>query len=135
MPELTFRNVDASPDDPVAEWPLEAIQTALERGSLKHWRRLAAEIRAAPWGSIARKVEEVLAYSRPYGVDKLMERVISDTRESVKRDEREAVAAEVAELVEASGLSRAEFAADIGTCLLYTSPSPRDRTRSRMPSS
>ena len=24
---------------------------------------------------------------------------------------------------------------DPGTCLLYTSPSPRDRTRSRMPSS
>ena len=24
---------------------------------------------------------------------------------------------------------------DIGICLLYTSPSPRDRTRSRMPSS
>ena len=24
---------------------------------------------------------------------------------------------------------------DSGTCLLYTSPSPRDRTRSRMPSS
>ena len=24
---------------------------------------------------------------------------------------------------------------DINTCLLYTSPSPRDRTRSRMPSS
>ena len=24
---------------------------------------------------------------------------------------------------------------DIGDCLLYTSPSPRDRTRSRMPSS
>ena len=25
--------------------------------------------------------------------------------------------------------------AHLGTCLLYTSPSPRDRTRSRMPSS
>ena len=25
--------------------------------------------------------------------------------------------------------------ADLGACLLYTSPSPRDRTRSRMPSS
>ena len=24
---------------------------------------------------------------------------------------------------------------ELGTCLLYTSPSPRDRTRSRMPSS
>ena len=30
----------------------------------------------------------------------------------------------------------AELARDeLGTCLLYTSPSPRDRTRSRMPSS
>ena len=27
------------------------------------------------------------------------------------------------------------IAGDIGPCLLYTSPSPRDRTRSRMPSS
>ena len=27
------------------------------------------------------------------------------------------------------------FYIDIGACLLYTSPSPRDRTRSRMPSS
>ena len=27
------------------------------------------------------------------------------------------------------------IAAQAGTCLLYTSPSPRDRTRSRMPSS
>ena len=26
-------------------------------------------------------------------------------------------------------------AIDVKTCLLYTSPSPRDRTRSRMPSS
>ena len=29
----------------------------------------------------------------------------------------------------------APILADILTCLLYTSPSPRDRTRSRMPSS
>ena len=27
------------------------------------------------------------------------------------------------------------FKMDLGPCLLYTSPSPRDRTRSRMPSS
>ena len=29
----------------------------------------------------------------------------------------------------------ADYVAMIRTCLLYTSPSPRDRTRSRMPSS
>ena len=31
--------------------------------------------------------------------------------------------------------SVSEFSGSIFTCLLYTSPSPRDRTRSRMPSS
>ncbi len=33
MTTLTFRNVGASPDDPVAQWPQEAIQAALERGT------------------------------------------------------------------------------------------------------
>ena len=32
-------------------------------------------------------------------------------------------------------VSRIEEGLVIGACLLYTSPSPRDRTRSRMPSS
>ena len=35
----------------------------------------------------------------------------------------------------ASNLSSSEFAILGSYCLLYTSPSPRDRTRSRMPSS
>ena len=30
---------------------------------------------------------------------------------------------------------KVNYVSQIGTCLLYTSPSPRDRTRSRMPSS
>ena len=34
-----------------------------------------------------------------------------------------------------AGLLASEMAAEVGACLLYTSPSPRDRTRSRMPSS
>jgi DNA-binding transcriptional regulator YiaG len=115
MTALAFRNVDASPDDPVSEWPQEAIQTALERGGLSHWRRLAEAIRADPWGRVARAVEEVLTYSRPYGVAPLMERVVARAREAAEASEREAVAAEVAELIEASGLTRAEFASRIGT--------------------
>ena len=43
---LAFRNVDASPDDPVEDWPTEAVQAALERGGLSHWRRLVATIRS-----------------------------------------------------------------------------------------
>ena len=34
-----------------------------------------------------------------------------------------------------SEFSKKDIIAQYGTCLLYTSPSPRDRTRSRMPSS
>jgi DNA-binding transcriptional regulator YiaG len=112
---LAFRNVEVSPADPVAEWPLEAIQTALERGSLTHWRRLAAAIRAEPWGTVARRVEEVLSYSRPYGVDLALERTISRSRDIAEAAEREAVAVEIGRLVRDSGLSRTEFASRIGT--------------------
>lgn len=115
MSSLTFRNVDVSPEEPVSAWPLEAIQTALERGSLAHWRRLASEIGDRPWGPVARDVEAVLTYSRPYGVAPLMERVIATARQDAETAEREAVAKEVAQLIRDSGLSRAEFASRIGT--------------------
>ena len=39
-----------------------------------------------------------------------------------------------AAMVEEMGADRCLFA-EVNVCLLYTSPSPRDRTRSRMPSS
>jgi DNA-binding transcriptional regulator YiaG len=94
---------------------LEAIQTALERGNLPHWRRLAAVIKEEPWGPLARSVEEVLTYSRPYGIAEAMERVIAQARDAEERAERDAVASEVAALAKASGLTRAEFASRIGT--------------------
>jgi len=112
---LAFRNVDSSPTDPVSQWPQEAIQTALERGGLTDWRRLAAAILAEPWGPLARRVEEVLTYSRPYGVSEAFEQAISNSREAVEAAEREAVAAEIGELVAQSGLSRGEFASRVGT--------------------
>ena len=115
MSMLAFRNVDVSPRDPVSTWPQEAIQTALERGGLADWRRLGEAIRAEPWGTVARRVEEVLSYSRPYGVAEAFERLIVGAREAAEASEREAVAAEIDRLVRMSGLSRAEFASLIGT--------------------
>ena len=115
MSALAFRNLDVTPEDPVSAWPLEAIQTTLERGGLTSWRRLAAEVRAEPWGPIAREIEEVLTYSRPYGIATAFERTISRARAAAEASERQAVAAEVAELVRESGLSRAEIASRLGT--------------------
>ena len=65
---LRFRNIDASPDDPVETWPQEGIEAALERGSLSDWRRIHRAVEHAPWGPVARSLEQVLTYCRPYGV-------------------------------------------------------------------
>lgn len=115
MSTLAFRNVDASPGEPVSNWPAEAIQTALERGGLSDWQRLAAAIRDRPWGPVARCLEEVLGYSRPFGVADAMETVISRAREDAEEEDRRAVASEVNRLITQSGLSRTEFASQIGT--------------------
>lgn len=112
---LTFRNLTITPDAPVAEWPTEAVQTALERGNLRDWRRIAAELRRDPWGPTARRVEEVLSHDRPYGTAELMEGLLERARRRAEADEREAVAADVRRAVARTGLSKAEFAARIGT--------------------
>src|SRR5215467_10955563 len=107
---LAFRNLTITPDAPVPQWPTEAVQTALERGDLSDWHRIAAEIRADPWGRTARQVEEVLSHSRPYGIADAMETVLSRARERAQASERATVAAEIQQAVERSGLGRAEFA-------------------------
>lgn len=112
---LAFRNLTISPDAPVSAWPTEAVQTALERGDLADWHRIVAVIRDDPWGPTARQVEEVLQYSRPYGVAEAMELVVSRARARAEASERATVAAEIREAVRRSGLSRAEFASRIGT--------------------
>lgn len=112
---VAFRNLRIGPDHPVAEWPTEAVQAALERGDLREWRRLAVEIGADPWGRSARQVEEVLGHSRPYGVADLFERAIAAARGRAEQEERAAVAAELKELVASAAVTQAEFASRIGT--------------------
>jgi transcriptional regulator with XRE-family HTH domain len=112
---LAFRNIDISPEDPVELWPTEAVLTALERGSLGHWRRLATAIIEDPWGPVARRVEEALEISQPYGIGVLMADILAAARKTAERAERAVVAAEVTRLLTDSGLARAEFASAIGT--------------------
>lgn len=112
---LSFRNLDVSPSDPVAQWPTEAVQAALERGDLGDWQRLTAVIREAPWGTTARQVEEVLTHSRPYGVAEAMEQVLTRARARRVAQERDEVAAEVRQAIARSGMRRAQLAACLGT--------------------
>ena len=112
---LKFRNVEASPDDPVETWPFEGILAAVERGTLPDWRRLAKAVSADPWGPVAQQVIEVLSLSRPYRTAELLEGVVARARQEASESERHEVAAEIRSLVDGSGLSRQEFAERIGT--------------------
>ena len=115
MSPLAFRNVDSSPGEPVERWPTEALESALDRGSLEQWARIAQAIGRQPWGRVARTVESVLLFSRPYGVDLLMERAIATARAEADAADKAEVAAEVRDTLKAAGLSRAEAANLLGT--------------------
>ena len=110
-----FRNVGADPDDPVETWPIEAMQTVLDRGSLHDWRRVVAAVRRDPWGPVSRTVEYVLSYDRPYGASLLLERAIAHERKRAEADEKRQVAGHLSSAVAASGLTKAEFAQRLGT--------------------
>lgn len=112
---VKFRNLDTSPEQPVVEWPGEAVQTAIERGSLQEWRRLVKAVQLDPWGRITRQIEQALAVSRPYGIAPALERVLETARRERIERERRTVAGRVQALITASGLDRAEFAERIGT--------------------
>ena len=112
---LKFRNITASPDDPVGTWPFEGILAAVERGTLPDWRRLATVIQADPWGPVAQQVLEAIRLSRPYGTAELLEGVIGRARKLAADSEREDVASEVRNLVGRSGLSKQDFAERVGT--------------------
>ena len=115
MSALKFRNMDASPDEPVQTWPFEGILAAVERGTLPDWRRVTAAIRADPWGPVAQQVIEAVHLSRPYGTTELFETVIDSARKEAADAERAEVAAEVRRLVANSGLSARDFALRLGT--------------------
>jgi DNA-binding transcriptional regulator YiaG len=115
MSALKFRNITASVDDPVETWPFEGILAAVERGTLPDWRRLAAAIRADPWGPVAQQVLDAVGLARPYGTTELLTTVTERARQEASGAEREQVADEIRDLVARSGLSQQDFALRLGT--------------------
>ena len=112
---LKFRNVDADPAAPVETWPIEGLRAALERGSLTDYRRVAAAIRRDPWGDVARRVEQVLSFTAPYGSAVLLRRAIGRARAQHDADARAEVAALLRRAVSDSSLTQAAFARRLGT--------------------
>ncbi|WP_166982978.1 helix-turn-helix domain-containing protein [Paramicrobacterium fandaimingii] len=45
---LSFRNIDATPDDPVEKWGFEGMLAAIDRGYARDWRKLVDAVVANP---------------------------------------------------------------------------------------
>lgn len=57
---LRFRNIDADPSDPVETWPQEGMLTAVERGTLPEWRRIAEVLLRDPYGEVAAALKQAI---------------------------------------------------------------------------
>jgi DNA-binding transcriptional regulator YiaG len=115
MRTLRFRNINAIPGDPVEQWGVEGILTAIDRGSLLHWRRIGAAVRADPWGPTAADLEQALDLAEDVGVAATLRRTLVRARHDADISAREEVRRRLQKLVEDSGLSAAQFARRLGT--------------------
>ncbi len=110
-----FRNVSVDLAEPVEQWPDEAIETVLDRGSLSDWRRLSRAIRDDPWGPVARTVEAIAEWDEHYGVDRLMRRVIDRARSDIDAQGRARYAERIRRARASTGLSQRHLARLAGT--------------------
>ena len=112
---VQFRNLDFDSNAPVDQWPAEAIETVMDRGSLSDWRALAQAIRQHPWGPAARTAETVAGWDEHYGVDALMAGVIRHAREDIALAGRAEYAARIRSWRTQTGMTLRQFARAAGT--------------------
>jgi len=112
---VRFRNLDFNRAAPMDEWPAEAIETVIDRGSLSDWRQLAEAIRRNPWGPAARTAETVVAWGEHYGIDALTSDVIRRAREDLALRGRAEYAAQIRSWRAQTGMTLRQFALAAGT--------------------
>lgn len=112
---LTFRNIDASPDDPVEEWGVEGILAAIDRGNVGDWRRIVAAVQKEPWGAVAEQVATAARLAEDVGAASALSGAVDHIRRRRETDERAQVAETLRTHLASSGLSQAQFAQRLGT--------------------
>src|SRR5579875_2951269 len=125
---IEARNVRIAPGAPIEEWPAEAIEQVIDRGSLSDWRDLAHAIRRDPWGRLARLVETIIGWEEHYGADALLGEVIRRAREDLDRAARERYAARIRAWRLQTGMTLREFARSAGTSASRLSDYERAKT-------
>lgn len=108
---LAFRNIDVCPSEPVAQWGVEGILAAIDRGHLEHWRRIARAVRADPHGQVASDLTAALRVASSTGTAAALRRVL----DAARRTEPERIARRVRDAIHRSGMSAGAFAGQVGT--------------------
>ncbi len=112
---MRFRNLDFDSSAPLDQWPAEAIETVIDRGSLSDWGCLAEAIRRNPWGPAARTAANVVSWGEHYGVDALIANVIRQVREEVAMSGRTEYAAQIRSWRARTGMTLRQFSLAAGT--------------------
>lgn len=111
-----FRNINVTPDDPVTAWGFEGLLTAIERGGMQLWDRIATEVRRNPYGKTARLLEdEVIDAVAQAGERELFRQILQRARHRWEEDARAEVARRLRSLQARSGLNQRDFAVQLGT--------------------
>ena len=112
---VRITNVDADLSLNPREWPFEALVTVITRGLIPDWQPIFREMRARPWGRLAKRVEAAIALEPDDPASKLFGIIMNKARSAREELDRQAVATQVREAISRSGKTQQEFAANIGT--------------------
>lgn len=112
---VAFRHLEFDSSSPLDEWPAEALETVMDRGSLSDWRLLAKAIRRNPWGPAARTAEGIAQWGEHYGVAPLMLAVIGRARADVDRAGRAHYSGQIRGWRAQTGMTLRQFARAAGT--------------------
>ncbi len=108
---LKFRNLTVTPDDPVDQWGVEGLLTAIERGTHPDWARVTRAARAAGRESALRQeLEEALDLAEGGGKQAILSSLRRDDETPEQRVQRR-----IRRAFNMADMSITDFAERVGT--------------------
>lgn len=108
---VRFRNLTATPQDPVSEWGVEGQLIAIERGGVDEWRQIARAVAADPTGPVAQDFGEAASIAQSPGAVA----AIRNTIRYLSAQPREVTVRRLTEAFVATELTQAAAAQRLGT--------------------
>ena len=107
---LQFRNITVTPSDPVVDWGVEGLLTAIERGGIEHWSAILREVQRAVSAEFREELEEALAIADGGGKYVLQRALLREDESPEQRVQRR-----LRQSFRATGFSQQRFADELGT--------------------